>query len=67
MLDAATLAGGFPLVRDVHPLRSAATPKQEAFIRSVAYDGPVMVFDLDLLRAKYRALARSAGWLGRRF
>jgi ornithine decarboxylase len=61
MLDAAALAGGYPLVRDLHPVRSAATPKQEAFIRSAAYDGPVMVFDLDLLRAKYRALATGLG------
>ena len=56
MLDAATLAGGYPLLRDVHPVRSAATPKQEAFIRTAGYDGPVMIFDLDMLRAKYRAL-----------
>lgn len=61
MLDAAALAGGFPLVRDRHPARSAATPKQEAYIRASGYDGPVMVFDLDLLRAKYRALAAGLG------
>jgi ornithine decarboxylase len=61
MLDAAALAGGYPLVRDLHPVHSAATPKQEAFIRSADYDGPVMVFDLDLLRAKYRALATGLG------
>jgi hypothetical protein len=50
MLDAAALPGGYPLCRDLHPARSAATPKQEAFIRAAEYDGPVMVFDLDLLR-----------------
>jgi ornithine decarboxylase len=61
MLDAAALAGGCPLVRDVHPPRSAATPKQEAFIRAADYQGPVLVFDLDLLRAKYRALDAGLG------
>ena len=61
MLDAAALAGGYPLVRDRHPVRSAATPRQEAYIRTADYDGPVMVFDLDLLRAKYRALDAGLG------
>jgi ornithine decarboxylase len=61
MLDAAALAGGFPLVSDIHPLRSAATPKQEAYLRAAPYEGPVMVFDLDLLRAKYRALSAGLG------
>ncbi len=61
MLDAAALAGGYPHARDVYPASSAATPKQEAYIRSAEYDGPVMVFDLDLLRAKYRALSTGLG------
>lgn len=61
MLDAAALAGVSPRAIDPHPLRSAATPAQETFIRTAAYDGPVMVFDLGLLRAKYRALAAGLG------
>jgi ornithine decarboxylase len=61
MLDAAARAGGFPLVRALHPSGSAATPKQEAHIRSTPYEGPVMVFDLDILRAKYRALSAGLG------
>jgi ornithine decarboxylase len=61
MLDAAALAGVSPRAPDPQPLRSVATPAQEAFIRGAVYDGPVMVFDLGLLRAKYRALGAGLG------
>lgn len=61
MLDAAALAGRQSPARHVHPAHSVATPKQEAYIRSVPYEGPVMVFDLDILRAKYRALSTGLG------
>jgi ornithine decarboxylase len=61
MLDAAARAGGHPLPSATHPAASAATPKQEAWIRANPYEGPVLVVDLDLVRGKYRALASGLG------
>ncbi|CAN5701579.1 type III PLP-dependent enzyme [soil metagenome] len=61
MLDAAALAGGYPYSCDIHPARSAASPRQEAYLRAAGYDGPVLVFDLHLMRGKYRALAAGLG------
>lgn len=46
---------------DNHPPVSAVSARQDAYIRATAFDAPTMVFDLDLLRAKYDALAAGLG------
>ncbi len=61
MLNATARPGSFPLFDDTHPEVTAVTARQDAFIRGRAFDRPTMVFDLDVLRAKYRALASGLG------
>jgi ornithine decarboxylase len=61
MLNAAALSGPVPLFSDAHPAQSAATARQEDFIRAHDYTEPVMIFDLELLRAKYAALSAGLG------
>ena len=43
------------------PPTSAVTAKQDAFIRAAELDRPTVVFDLEVMRAKYRALDRGLG------
>ncbi len=57
MRHAAPLAGIPALFDSVHPTRTAVSAAQDDFIRNRDFDRPTMVFDLDLLRAKYDALA----------
>lgn len=57
MRHAAPFAGRPALFDSVHPTRTAVSAAQDAFIRGRDFDRPTMVFDLDLLRAKYDALA----------
>ena len=45
---------------DTHPSVSAVSAAQDAFIRATDFDRPTVVFDLDMLRAKYRALDRAS-------
>lgn len=48
---------GAPLVfADQHPETTAASARQDAYIRAHDFDRPTMVFDLAMLRGKYRAL-----------
>jgi len=61
MLNAAARVGAPLSFADPHPEASAVTARQDAFIRGRDFDRPTMVFDLDVLRAKYRALAGGLG------
>jgi len=61
MRNAAALRGDFRIPFDPHPSRSAATPRQEAFIRANEFSEPTLIFDLELLREKYTALAEGLG------
>jgi ornithine decarboxylase len=58
MRHAAAFAGEPARLFDIHPALSAVSPRQEACIRAADFDRPTVVFDLELLRAKYRALER---------
>ncbi len=60
MRYAAALAGD-PAIVDVHPQTTAVSARQDAYIRATEFDRPTVVFDLDLLRAKYDALAEGLG------
>ena len=46
---------------DIHPSVSAVSARQDAYIRSREFDRPTVVFDLEMLRAKYRALEAGLG------
>jgi ornithine decarboxylase len=61
MRHAAAFAGIPARFHDIHPAESAVTARQEAYIRGREFDRPTMVFDLDVMRAKYRALAEGLG------
>ncbi len=61
MLNAAARPGSLPHFSDTHPALSAVSTRQDAFIRAREFERPTMVFDLDILRAKYRALAVGLG------
>jgi ornithine decarboxylase len=61
MRHAAAFAGDPARFFDVHPPESAVSARQDAYIRGRAFDRPTMVFDLELLRAKYAALAEGLG------
>ncbi|MGD4232006.1 hypothetical protein QT612_22460, partial [Xanthomonas citri pv. citri] len=65
MRHAAAFAGKpARLFADNHPSVSAVSAAQDAFIRSHDFDRPTVVtvvFDLDMLRAKYRALDAGLG------
>ena len=57
MRHAAAFAGQpARLFSDNHPSVSAVSAAQDAYIRAHDFDQPTVVFDLDMLRAKYRAL-----------
>ena len=56
MRHAAAFAGEPARFFDIHPAVSAVSPRQEACIRASDFDRPTVVFDLELLRGKYRAL-----------
>jgi ornithine decarboxylase len=60
MMHAAALRG-IPATFDIHPTASAVSARQDAFIRATEFDRPTMVFDLALLRDKYRALRDGLG------
>jgi ornithine decarboxylase len=60
MRYAAALAGQ-PAVVDIHPRTTAVSARQDAYIRAHEFDRPTVVFDLDMLRAKYDALASGLG------
>jgi ornithine decarboxylase len=61
MRHAAAFAGEPARLYDTHPAASAVSPRQDAYIRSREFDRPTVVFDLAMLRAKYRALAAGLG------
>ncbi len=61
MRHAAAFAGKPARLFDVHPAESAVSARQDAFIRDTDFDRPTVVFDLGMLRAKYRALAAGLG------
>jgi len=61
MRHAAAFAGTPARLFDDHPSVSAVTARQDAFIRSRDFDRPTVVFDLEVMRAKYRALAAGLG------
>jgi ornithine decarboxylase len=61
MRHAAAFAGEPARLFDIHPSASAVSPRQDAYIRSRDFDRPTVVFDLDMLRAKYGALAAGLG------
>jgi ornithine decarboxylase len=58
MRHAAAFAGEPARLFDIHPPVSAVSPRQEDCIRGSDFDRPTVVFDLDLLRDKYRALEK---------
>ncbi|HMR54151.1 MAG TPA: type III PLP-dependent enzyme [Amaricoccus sp.] len=60
MRHVSALTGSVALF-DAHPQDSAVSARQDAFIRSRDFDRPTMIFDLDMLRGKYRALAGGLG------
>lgn len=61
MLNAAARQGVVPSRPCPHPDQSAVTARQEAYIRAHDFTAPVMIFDLDVLRAKHAALAEGLG------
>jgi ornithine decarboxylase len=61
MRYAAALAGETARLFDIHPPETAVTARQDAFIRSQDFDRPTVVFDLEVMRDKYRALATGLG------
>ncbi len=61
MRHAAAFAGEPARLYDIHPADSAVTSAQDAFIRARDFDRPTVVFDLEVMRAKYRALAAGLG------
>jgi len=61
MRHAAAFAGEPARLFDVHPPVSAVSARQDALIRTSDFDRPTVIFDLDLLRRKYRALDAGLG------
>ena len=61
MRHAAAFAGTPARLFDIHPAVSAVSPRQEDCIRAAEFDRPTVVFDLELLRGKYRALDAGLG------
>lgn len=61
LLNATARLGAPTLYGDPHPEQSAVSARQDAYIRATEFDRPTMVFDLALLRGKYRALAAGLG------
>jgi ornithine decarboxylase len=52
---------GMSATLDPHPAVTAVTARQDDYIRANDFDRPTMIFDLDVLRAKYRALDAGLG------
>ncbi len=62
MLNAAARLGmSSTNVIDQHPAASAVSARQDAYIRANDFDEPTVIFDLDMLRAKYAALETGLG------
>ena len=61
MRPAAAFAGAPARLFDIHPAESAVTAAQDGCIRARDFDRPTMVFDLEVMRAKYRALEAGLG------
>ncbi|PJN94531.1 ornithine decarboxylase, partial [Amaricoccus sp. HAR-UPW-R2A-40] len=61
LLNATARLGAPTIYGDPHPEQSAVSARQDAYIRATEFDRPTMVFDLALLRGKYRALAAGLG------
>lgn len=61
MLNAVARKGAVAPYSDPNPARSAVSVRQDAYIRAHDFEEPTMVFDLDMLRAKYDALADGLG------
>ena len=61
MRYAAAFAGEPARLFDAHPSVSAVSASQDDFLRATDFDRPTVVFDLDMLRAKYDALAAGLG------
>jgi ornithine decarboxylase len=61
MRHAAAFAGEPARLYDIHPDASAVSARQDAYIRDRDFDRPTVVFDLALLRAKYRAIENGLG------
>ncbi|MFO1208383.1 MAG: type III PLP-dependent enzyme [Amaricoccus sp.] len=61
MRHAAAFAGEPVRLFDIHPADSAVTAAQDAYIRGRDFDRPTVVFDLEVMRAKYRALEAGLG------
>ncbi|TPE47953.1 type III PLP-dependent enzyme [Amaricoccus solimangrovi] len=62
MLNAAARLGiSSASLIDQHPAKSAVSTRQDAYIRENDFAEPTVVFDLDMLRAKYDALVAGLG------
>ena len=61
MRHAAAFAGIPARLWDIHPSASAVTARQDDFIRARDFDRPTVVFDLEVMRDKYRALEAGLG------
>ena len=61
MRHAAAFAGEPARLFDIHPAESAVTAAQDGCIRAREFDRPTMVFDLEVMRAKYWALEAGLG------
>ncbi len=61
MLNVTARLGAPRSFADPHPETTAATARQDGYIRAHDFDRPTMVFDLAVLRAKYRALDHGLG------
>lgn len=61
MLNAAALRGTLVAPIDQNPAVSAVSAQQDAYIRAHDFSEPTVVFDLDMLRAKYDALEAGLG------
>ncbi len=61
MLNAAALRGVPVDLVDQNPETSAVSARQDAYIRAHDFEAPTVVFDLDMLRAKYDALGDGLG------
>ncbi len=61
MLNVAALQGAPVSFDGIHPAVSAASAAQDAYIRAHEFDEPTVIFDLDMLRGKYDALATGLG------
>jgi ornithine decarboxylase len=61
MRHAAAFAGAPARLYDMHPSASAVTAAQDACIRGRDFERPTVIFDLEVMRAKYRALEAGLG------